>query len=48
MIYIILSSTDGIGFFNSVMGIPLTESIIQNHIDMILKKLIGGNEYDNL
>ncbi len=48
MIYIILSSTDGIGFFNSVMGVPLTEAIIENHIDMILRKLIGGNEYDSL
>jgi len=39
MVYIILSSTDGMGFFNSVMDVPINESIIKNYIDIILKSL---------
>lgn len=39
MVYIILSSTDGMGFFNSVMNVPINESIIKNYIDIILKSL---------
>lgn len=39
MVYIILSTMDGIGFMNSVMDISLTPDIVENYIDMILKKL---------
>ncbi|ERI92446.1 transcriptional regulator, TetR family [Clostridiales bacterium oral taxon 876 str. F0540] len=39
MVYIILSSMDGMGFFNSVMDVPINESIIKNYIDIILKSL---------
>ena len=39
MVYIILSTMDGIGFMNSVMDIKLTPDIVKNYIDMILKKL---------
>ncbi|MBL4937072.1 TetR/AcrR family transcriptional regulator [Clostridium sp. YIM B02515] len=39
MVYIILSSMDGMGFFNSVMDIPVNDSIIKNYIDIILKSL---------
>lgn len=40
MCYIILSSTDGIGYITSVMGIPLNEEIIRNHVSMILLKIL--------
>lgn len=40
MCYIILSSTDGIGYITSVMGIPLTEEVIKHHISMILLKIL--------
>lgn len=41
MCYIILSSTDGIGYITSVMGVPLTEEVIKNHISMILLKILN-------
>lgn len=40
MVYIILSTTDGIAFCSSVMGIPATKETIENYIDMILKKIL--------
>lgn len=43
MVYIILSSMDGIGFVNSVMGISMTHDIVKNYIDMILKKIEKGD-----
>lgn len=43
MIYIILSTMDGIGFVNSVMGISITKDIVNNYIDMILKKIEKGD-----
>ncbi|WMM24802.1 TetR/AcrR family transcriptional regulator [Tissierella sp. MB52-C2] len=43
MVYIILSTMDGIGFANSVMGIRMTEEVIENYIDMILKKIEKGD-----
>jgi hypothetical protein len=39
IVYIILSSTDGMGFFNSVMDVQINENIIKNYIDIILKSL---------
>lgn len=39
MAYIILSTMDGIGYMNSVMGIPITPDIVENYVDMILKKM---------
>lgn len=39
MIYILLSSMDGIGFINSVMGIEITDDIVNNYIDMIIGKI---------
>lgn len=46
MVYIILSSMDGIGFVNSVMGISMTQDIVKNYIDMILKKIEKGDQDD--
>ncbi len=43
MVYIILSTMDGIGFVNSVMGVSLTQDILENYIDMILKKIVKGD-----
>lgn len=43
MVYIILSTMDGIGFVNSVMGIGVTHDVIENYIDMILRKLEKGD-----
>ncbi|MDR7855070.1 TetR/AcrR family transcriptional regulator [Tissierella sp.] len=43
MVYIILSTMDGIGFVNSVMGIGLTHDIVENYIDMILRKIDKGD-----
>lgn len=43
MVYIILSTMDGIGFVNSVMGIRMTEEVVENYIDMILKKIEKGD-----
>lgn len=40
MCYIILSSIDGIGYITSVMGIPLSQGVIDNHISMILLKIL--------
>ncbi|MBU5437278.1 TetR/AcrR family transcriptional regulator [Tissierella sp. MSJ-40] len=43
MVYIILSTMDGIGFMNSVMGIPTTYEIVENYMDMILRKINKGD-----
>lgn len=40
MVYIILSTTDGIGYSNSVMGLPITKAVVENYIDMILEKIV--------
>lgn len=40
IVYILLSSMDGIGFFNSVMGIPITEEIVNNYVDITLNKIL--------
>lgn len=39
MVYIILSSLDGIGSVDAVMGIKIWEAVIDNYINMILKYL---------
>ncbi|WP_353094767.1 TetR/AcrR family transcriptional regulator [Tissierella praeacuta] len=43
MVYIILSSIDGIGFVNSVMGVGMNHRIVENYLDMILKKIEKGD-----
>jgi len=49
MVYIILATMDGIGFCNSVMGVPLTEEIVNNYSDIILNKLLREKDWnDNL
>ncbi len=42
IVYIILSGLDGIAFTAGVMGIPVSQGVIQNYIDMIFRKMIGG------
>lgn len=49
IVYILLSSMDGIGFFNSVMGIPITEEIVKNYVDITLNKILKETMWnDNL
>jgi AcrR family transcriptional regulator len=43
MVYIILSTMDGIAFCNSVMGISINKAIVENYIDTILNKIINKN-----
>lgn len=42
MVYIILSSMDGIAFCAGVMGIPVTQGVIKSYLDMVFRKIIGG------
>lgn len=46
--YIILSSTDGIGFFTGVMGVSTNKNINKTLTDMILKSICKGDHHDNL
>lgn len=39
MVYLLLSTMDGIGFMNAVMGVPLTEETIRTYQDMIAKQV---------
>ena len=39
MVYIIVSTLDGIGFVNGVMGIPFNENVIKTYKDMILERV---------
>lgn len=39
MVYIILSTMDGIGFVNCIMGMEITHEVIENYTDMILRKI---------
>jgi AcrR family transcriptional regulator len=43
MVYIILSTMDGISFMSSVMGIAITDNVVENYLDMILEKIKKGN-----
>jgi len=46
--YIILSSTDGIGFFTGVMGISTNKNINITLTEMIIKTICKGDYHDNL
>lgn len=46
--YIILATMDGIGFVSSVMSVPITEEVVENYLDMVLKKIVKGYENDKL
>lgn len=39
MVYIMLSTMDGIAFCNSVMGVPINDAIVKNYVDTILNKI---------
>ncbi len=39
MVYLLLSTMDGIGFMNAVMGVPLTEETIRTYQNMIAKQV---------
>ncbi|KNF07709.1 transcriptional regulator, TetR family [Gottschalkia purinilytica] len=43
MVYIILSTMDGIGYMNSVMKITITHDVVENYIDIILRKISKGD-----
>lgn len=43
MVYIILSSMDGIAFCAGVMGIPVTQAVAKNYLDMVFLKLKRGD-----
>lgn len=40
MVYILLSTMDGIAFCNSVMKVPITKEIVDNYVDTILNKIL--------
>ena len=46
--YIILATMDGIGFVSSVMSVGITEKVIENYLDMVLRKLVKGYKNDTL
>ncbi|MBU5676414.1 TetR/AcrR family transcriptional regulator [Alkaliphilus sp. MSJ-5] len=43
MVYIILSTMDGIGFTSCIMGIEITYEVVENYTDMILRKIEKGD-----
>lgn len=40
MVYILLSTMDGIAFCNSVMKVPITKEIVNTYVDTMLNKII--------